>query len=94
MQQGAGLMTFELDREGGAEVLKEIAADTINEIALRVAESADAIGEPAQVADYAQVAEYTTDRAAASVTVTAERQAKYGVLTKAAAAAGLEVKPR
>ncbi len=82
-------MTFELNREGGAEVLKELVADRIREIALQVGAAAD---DGAKVAEYSQIAEYVTDRFAASVTVPAERQAKDGVLTKAAAAAGLEVR--
>ncbi len=78
-------MTFELDREGGAEVLKEMSAAAIAELAAQVAD---------QVGEGAVVKTYTTDRAAASVKVPAEMQAKDGVLTKAAAAAGLEVKLR
>lgn len=38
------------------------------------------------------VAEYTTDREAASVAVAAEQQARHGVLTRAAASVGLEVR--
>lgn len=38
------------------------------------------------------VAEYTTDREAASVAVAADQQAKYGTLTRAAASVGLEVR--
>lgn len=78
-------MSFELDRDGGAEVLKELAAASIKDLADQVAEH---IGEGAQVKTY------TTDRAAASVSVPAEAQAKDGVLTRAAAAAGLEVRPK
>lgn len=40
------------------------------------------------------VDEYTTDRTAAAVKVPAARQAKSGALTRAAAAAGLEVRVR
>lgn len=82
-------MTFQLDREGGAEVLKELVADHIKEIALQVGSAAD---EGAKVAEYSQVDDYITDRFVASVTVPAERQAKNGALTRAAAAAGLEVR--
>ena len=78
-------MTFKLNRAGGAEVLKELAADAIHALAQQVA---------AQAGDAAQVDEYTTDRAAASVSVPAHLQAKDGVLTRAAAAAGLEVRPK
>lgn len=84
-------MTFQLDREGGAEVLKEIVAPHMLELALKVGELAD---EGAEVAEFSQIKEYTTDRAGASVTVPAHRQAVDGVLTKAAAALGLEVRPK
>jgi hypothetical protein len=78
-------MTFKLDRKGGAQVLKEQAAPLINALARQVAERA---GEDAEVD------EYTTDRAAAAVTVPADQQAKDGGLTRAAAAAGLEVRTK
>ena len=78
-------MTFKLNRAGGAEVLKHLAADQIHALAHQVA---------TQAGDAAVVDEYTTDRAAASVSVPAHLQAKDGVLTKAASAAGLEVRPR
>jgi len=76
---------FTLDRKGGAEVLKQIAAAQINALAHQVG---------ARAGKDAEVEEYTTDRAAASVTVPAEQQAKDGVLTRAAAAAGLEVRAK
>lgn len=76
---------FKLNYKGGGEVLKQLAAPHINAIARQVA---DQIGEDATVE------EYTTDRAAASVAVPAERQAKDGALTRAAAAAGLEVRAK
>ena len=76
---------FRLNRKGGAEVLKELAAPTINALARQVASRA---GEDAEVD------EYTTDRAAASVKVPAEQQAKDGALTRAASAAGLEVRAK
>lgn len=78
-------MKFRLDRKGGAEVLKQLAAPRVNELARQIAANA---GEDAKVD------EYTTDRAAAAVTVPAERQAKDGALTRAASAAGLEVRAR
>lgn len=81
-------MTFKLDREGGAEVLKELVAAHISELALQVAAGAD---EGATVEEYAQVSDRVTDRFVASVSVPADRQARDGVLTRAAAAAGLEV---
>lgn len=83
--------SFELDLAGGAEVLKEMAAATISEIALQVAAATD---EGATVDEYAQVDDKVTDRFVAMVSVPAERQAKDGVLTRAAAAAGLEVTVR
>lgn len=75
---------FRINRKGGAEVLKQIAAPTINALAKQIAESAG---------DDAVVEEYTTDRAAASVSVPAAQQAKDGRLTRAATSAGLEVRP-
>lgn len=77
--------SFRLNRKGGAEVLKELAAEAINALGRRVA---------ADAGDDAEFNAYTTDRAAASVTVPAEQQAKDGVLTRAAAAAGLEVRAK
>lgn len=76
---------FKLDRKGGAEVLKQMAAPLINDLAQQVAGSAG---------PDAEVSTYTTDRAAASVAVPAEQQAKDGVLTKAASGAGLEVRAK
>lgn len=76
-------MAFELNLEGGAEVLNEMAAPLIAALARQVAAAAG---------DDAEVEEYTTDRAAATVSVPAEEQAKHGVLTRAASAAGLEVR--
>jgi hypothetical protein len=78
------MSSFELDLAGGAEVLKEIVAERISLLAQQIA---------ADAGEGAEVKTYTTDRAAAKVTVPAERQAKDGVLTRAASAAGLEVKP-
>ncbi|MFC9769682.1 hypothetical protein [Rhodococcus jostii] len=77
---------FRLDRKGVAEVLKSpAAAALINETARAVA---------AQAGNGAVVSEYTTDRRAAAVSVPAEDQARGGALTRAAAAAGLEVRIR
>lgn len=78
-------MTFRLDRDGGAEVLKELAATAISDLANQIASSAG---------PDAQVAMHVTDRAKATVSVPAELQARDGVLTRAASAAGLEVKAR
>jgi len=77
--------SFRLNRKGGAEVLKELAAPAINALANQIA---------AQAGEDAEVDEYTTDRAAAAVKVPAHQQAKDGVLTRAAAAAGLEVRAK
>jgi len=76
---------FRLNFKGGREVLNKVAAPLINAVAHQVA---DRIGEDAIVD------EYTTDRAAAAVSVPAERQAKDGALTRAASAAGLEVRAK
>lgn len=73
---------FKLNRKGGAEVLKQMAAPHINALARQIASAAG---------DDAEVVEYTTDRAAASVSVPAGQQAEDGALTRAASAAGLEV---
>lgn len=82
-------MAFILDRDGGAEVLKELVAERISELALQVGEAAD---EGAKVAEFSTIDERVTDRFVATVTVPADRQARDGVLTRAAAAAGLEVR--
>lgn len=76
-------MTFELDLKGGSEVLEKFAAAEIDRLAKRVADEAG---------PHAHLDEYTTDRAAAAVSVPAAIQAKDGVLTRAAAAAGLQVR--
>ena len=91
MCSGAGVSSFELDLEGGAEVLKVVAADAMRELGLQVAAAAD---EGATVEEYAQVSDRVTDRFVVSVSVPAERQAKDGALTKAAASVGLEVRLR
>ncbi|NMD55187.1 hypothetical protein FK530_06790 [Tsukamurella conjunctivitidis] len=74
---------FKLDKRGGAEVLKQLAAEQINALARQIA---------AQAGPDAEVEPYTTDRAAASVSVPADQQAADGVLTRAASAAGVEVR--
>jgi hypothetical protein len=75
-----------LNRAAIAHLLKSPAfAAMVNEVAHRVA---------AEAGEDATVSEYTTDRSAASVWVPAEQQARDGVLTRAAAAVGLEVKQR
>lgn len=84
-------MDVELDHDGIAEMFKsdEWAATikaTADEVAGKVRGETDA---------EVKVDTYTTDRAAASVTILdprgAELQARDGILTRAAAAAGLEV---
>lgn len=83
-------MTFVLDRDGGAEVLKELAAEAISELALRIGAAAD---EGAKVSEYSQISDrVSAKRFVASVAVPAYRQAKDGVLTRAAIAEGLEVR--
>lgn len=75
-------MAFELNLEGGAQVLKELSAGAIADLAGQIA---------AQAGEGAEVETYVTDRAAAAVSVPADAQARDGALTKAAAAAGLEM---
>lgn len=82
-------MAFELNHQGAEEVLKKLARDEINALARKIADKA---GDAAESDDAVVVDEYTTDRAAASVSVPAHLQAKDGVLSRAAAAAGLEVR--
>jgi len=73
-----------LDHKGIAELLKsQPFAAAVNEAAQAVA-----------VRCGGEVDSYTTDRAAAAVRVKADRQARDGALTRAAAAAGLEVRIR
>jgi hypothetical protein len=78
-------MTFELDLGGGAEVLKVLVADEIAALTQQIA---------GQAGEGAEFKLDITDRARGLVSVPAEAQAKDGVLTRAAAAAGLEVKAR
>lgn len=77
-------MAFTLDRDGGAEVLKVMAADAIAAFGKQIAAAA---GTEA-VLDI-----NVTDRARASVKVPAYLQAKDGVLSRAATDAGLEFRP-
>lgn len=83
----------ELDRAGIGAVLRSTLRTLVNDAAHRVAANVKvASGVPVVMRPY------TTDRAAASVTIQhrdgAAMQAKNGALTRAAAAAGLEVKRR
>lgn len=79
------MKNFKLNRKGGSEVLKNIVADEIRALGRKVAAAAG---------DEADLSIRTTDRAVASVAIPAAQQAKDGRLTRAASAAGLEVKPR
>lgn len=87
-----------LDHAGLAQALKSAEmAEAVRARADEVAENARGQGLTASGGESipVEVEEYTTDRAAASVTLAHAAgmgmQAKYGVLTKAAAEAGLEV---
>ena len=77
-------MAFELDRAGGAEVLKEVAAEAIKNLGEQLAAAA---GETAVLELI------TTDRAKARVKVPSDLQATEGLLSKAAAEIGLEIRP-
>ncbi|WP_067573691.1 hypothetical protein [Nocardia acidivorans] len=74
-----------LDRVGIAAVLKTAFAPMVNAAAHEIA---------SQIGSEAIVDGYTTDRNAAAVLVPAEQQATDGVLTRAAAAAGLPVRQK
>ncbi|MFG2748011.1 hypothetical protein [Streptomyces xanthophaeus] len=88
------LEKFELDTAGVREVLKgQAVRDMIDGYAEQVADNVKALlpsGVPVEVR------KYTTDRGAATVVVADVRgmawQARDGILTRAAASAGLEVK--
>lgn len=92
-------VTFQLDRAGLRQALKSPQVRTgINSVARTVAKNVEGQGH---MVDHnrdalpVDVEPYTTDRAAASVTLAhpagAAIQVKHGALTRAAAAAGLEV---
>lgn len=87
-------MTFRLDRAGVRQALQqEGIRNEVDRVAARIAASVRA-RVPAGVR--VEVTSYTTDRAAAAVTVLDVRgagwQARDGLLTRAAGAAGLEVR--
>jgi hypothetical protein len=90
------VVDVELDSAGIAQVLKssEVAA-AVHELAEQVAGT---VRNQAPDAEEVVVDDYTTDRAASSVTIKDARgrlwQARDGILTRAAAAQGLEVKER
>ncbi len=81
---------FRLDRKGVGEILKHQCGPAVDEVAERVA--ADVRSRHGVEVE---VASYTTDRGAASVTIVDPQgmrlQASDGALTRAAAAVGLEV---
>lgn len=88
-------VTFHLDRAGVSRVLKYQAAPVVHEMARKLAERVRAqLGDDVEVT----VETYTTDRAAAEVTIADSRgtqmQATGGALTRAAASLGLDVNPR
>jgi hypothetical protein len=75
-----------INRKGVAELLKSDGYAAATTAAAR--EIAGKIG------DEAEVGEYTTDRKAASVTIPMHLEATQGLLARAAASVGLEVKSR
>lgn len=79
-----------LNRKEIGRILKEDYAEQVNKLAGRIADEARSLVD----GDVVEVDEYTTDRAAASVSVPASAQAVDGVLTKAAAKVGLEVQSK
>lgn len=82
---------FTLDFKGGAEILKEMAAEAVSELALQFGAEAD---NGAKVSEYSQITDRVSQsRFVATVSVPAYRQAKDGALTKAAASLGLEIHP-
>lgn len=90
-----------LDRDGIKSMLRSAGVRReVNQLAHKVAGAARAQGHTVTSGEALpiKVDEYTTDRAAAAVTITHPAgigmQAKHGVLTKAAAAAGLTVKAK
>ncbi len=89
-------MTFSrvrLDHKGLEQTLKTDPGITskINDLVEKIGQSCrDAAEDPDEVF----VDHYTTDRTAGAVTVLTEEQVKNGILTRAAAKAGLEVKTK
>lgn len=85
----------ELDSAGIAEVLRSgPVAGAVHDLAATIAEKIRGQRQDADVV----VDDYTTDRAASSVTIRDPRalgwQARDGILTKAAASTGLDVRAR
>lgn len=89
---------FKPDHGGFRQILKsrELAGE-VNQLARRIAAGAQHTTSKGETLPIV-VDEYTTDRAAASVTIAhpagLATQAKHGTLTKAAAAVGLEVREK
>lgn len=86
---------FRPNRKGISEILKTQSAAAVNDLAAQIQGQAQAsVGDEAEVTMEA----YTTDRAAASVTIASPRgmemQARDGILTRAAASLGLEVRSK
>ncbi|MFZ4497830.1 MAG: hypothetical protein ACOYN7_10300 [Candidatus Nanopelagicales bacterium] len=76
-------MVFVLDRDGAREVLREMAANTVIDVALEVAASAGA--------DAVVESRVSKSRFVASIMVPELMQAKDGVLSRAASQAGLTI---
>lgn len=92
-------MTVRLDHGGMAEMLKSApVAGAVRALAESVAAKARAHPSVTRHGVPVEVTSYTTDRAACAVTLAHSAgmpiQAKYGALTQAAGAAGLEVRAR
>lgn len=85
---------FKPDRKGIAEILKTQFKDETHQLAEQIAANVRGAHPDADIV----VDDYTTDRAASSVTIRDVRgriwQVRDGVLTRAAAAVGLEVTER
>jgi hypothetical protein len=85
----------ELDHAGIAEILKTAMRGPIDALARQIADRVD-VGTVTDAE--VTVRSYTTDRAAAAVSIAhpagLAMQAKHGSLTKAAASLGLEVKSK
>jgi hypothetical protein len=77
-------ITFKLDHAGIAAILK---GDDVGK-------AIDALGSKVAALAGGDAKALTTDRRISVVRVKADRQARDGALTRAASAAGLEVKPR
>jgi hypothetical protein len=87
-------MEYRGDRKGTAEILRSTYRDAVNRAAREIAANVTAQRPGTTVA----VRYYTSDRSAASVTITEPEgrllQVRDGILTRAAASAGLEVRAR